>query len=75
MCCTFIGLHVIEMLPQFDQVEDSVDISKDLDPASLFKKMNPEALLDINERTFHILPQMYTANHATFPIQINAITV
>ena len=24
---------------------------------------------------FHILPQIYTANHATFPIQMYAITV
>ena len=24
---------------------------------------------------FHILPQTYTANHATFPVQMNAITV
>ena len=26
-------------------------------------------------RAFHILPQLYTANHATFPIQMYAITV
>ena len=28
-----------------------------------------------NYRVFYILPQMYTANHATFPIQMYAITV
>ena len=26
-------------------------------------------------RAFHKLPQIYTANHATFPIQMYAITV
>ena len=26
-------------------------------------------------KAFHILPHIYTANHATFPIQVYAITV
>ena len=44
-------------------------------PKKQFASMKHEHdFLDIYY-VFHILPQIYTANHATFPIQMYAITV
>ena len=39
------------------------------------KDANKEIVTRFIHKAFHILPKIYTANHATVPIQIYVITV